>query len=106
MASFSKFCSNVSSNKALKLRYLLEDSNFMFLGTMNRNIIIMHSPTNFGGTRSRKTNKNMCLMGLGTIPTGVLLDEDSVLESNKFKGAEGAKILKCDSEKEITKLTK
>jgi hypothetical protein len=106
MASFSEFCTNVNSDKASKLRDLVEESDTMFLGTMNGKIIIMHSPTNFGGTRSRKTNKIACLMGLGTISTGVLLNEDSVLESKKFKGAEGTKILKCDSEKEITELTK
>ena len=59
----------------------------------------MHITTNFGGTWSRKTNNIACLMGLGTIATGVMLDKESVLESKKFKGAEGTKILKCDTEK-------
>ena len=105
MVSFSEFCSNASSDKT-KLRDLVEDVDTVFVGSMNGKIIIMHSPTNFGGTRSRKTNKLACLMGLGTISTGVLLNEDSVLESKKFKGADGAKILKCDTAKEITELTK
>ena len=91
MASFSKCCSNVSSDKASKLRDLVEDGDTMFLDTMDGKIIIMHSPTNFGGTRSRETNKIAYLMGLGTLLTGVLLNEDSVLESKKFKGADEAK---------------
>ena len=106
MVSFSEYCSNVSGDNASKLRDLVEDGNTMCVGTMNGKIIIMHSPTNFEGTRSRKTNKLACLMGLGTVSTGVLLNEESVLESKKFKGFEGEKILKCDTAKEITELTK
>ena len=55
--------------------------------------IIMNSPTNFGGTRPRKTNKIVCLIGLGTIATGVLLDEEVVLEFKTFKGAKGMNTL-------------
>ena len=106
MVSFSEYCSNVSNDNDSKLRELVEDGDTVFVGTMNGKIIIMHSPTNFGGTRSRKTNKIACLMGLGTISTGVLLNEESVLESKKFKGFEGEKILKCDTAKEIAELSK
>ena len=104
--SFSEYCSNVSSDNASKLRDLVEDGDTMFVSTMNGRIIIMHSPTNFGGTRYRKTNKLACLMGLGTVLTGVLLNEESVLKSKKFRGFEGEKILKCDTKKEITELSK
>ena len=97
MASYSKFCSNVSGDKALKSRDVVEDSDTVFLGTMNGTIITMHSPTNFGGSRSMKTNKSACLIGLGMITTDVLLDEESVPESKKIKGAEGTKHLKCDT---------
>ena len=45
-------------------------------------------------------------MGLDTILTGVLLNEDSMLEPTKCKGTNGAKILKCDTAKDITELTK
>ena len=106
MVSFSEYCSNVSNDNDTKLRDLVEDADTMFVGTMNGKIIIRHSSTTFGGTGSRKTNKLACFMELGTVLTGVLLNEESVLESKKFKGFEGEKILKCDTAKEITELSK
>ena len=42
-----EFCSNVSSDKVSKLRDLVEDGDTMCVDTMNKKIIIMHSPTNF-----------------------------------------------------------
>ena len=101
MASYSEFYSNVSGDNASKLRDLVEDSNTVLLRTMNGKIIIMHRPTTFGGTRSMKTNTIVCLMRLGTIATGVLLDKESVVESKKFKAAEGTTVLKCDTENKL-----
>ncbi len=40
----------------------------------NRNIMILHSPKNFGGTRSHPKNKVVCMLGVGPQATCVLLD--------------------------------
>jgi hypothetical protein len=71
-----------------------------------KGVIILHSPTNFGGTGSRKTNKVACLMGLSTNATCVILDEEAIVSSKEFKGTEGSNILKCDTKDEIKALTK
>ena len=40
----------------------------------NNQIMILHSPKNFGGTRSRPDNKVVCMLGLGAHATYVLID--------------------------------
>ena len=106
MVSFSKFCSDTSVDKVSKLRDLTEEKDSVFFGANNGKVIILHSPTNFGGTRSRKTNKVACLLGLGTNATGIILDEEAIVSSKKFKGADGSSILKCDTKEEIKDLAK
>jgi hypothetical protein len=40
----------------------------------SKNIIILHSPKNFGGTRTCPDNKIVCMLGLGPHAIWVLLD--------------------------------
>jgi len=40
----------------------------------NNKIMILHSPKNFGGTRSRPDNKVVCMLGLGAHAMCVLID--------------------------------
>ena len=106
MASFSKYCSNTNADKISKLRELVEDPNTVFLGASNGKVIILHSPTNFCGTRTRKTNKVACLTGMGTEATCILLNVESILSIKKFKGAEKDDAFKCNSTEEIRELNK
>ena len=63
-----------------------------------------HSYTNFGGTRSCKTNTIACLVGIGAITTGAILDKKSITSSKQFKGADDTIILKCSTKDNITAL--
>ena len=92
MAIFSDFCSDTKANAISKLRDLVEDADTVFLGACNGKVIVLHSPTNFGGTRTRKSNKLACLTGLGPEAIGVLLNEESILSSKKFKGSDDEKV--------------
>ena len=70
----------------------MEDEDVIFLGNIKGNITLLHSPTNFGGTRAHTTNKVACLLGLGPEATAVLLNEDKICSSKRFKGATKEKI--------------
>ena len=45
-------------------------------------------------------------MGLGTNTTGVISNEEAMFLSKKCKGAEGANVLKCDTDEDIKALSK
>ena len=65
------------SNEA-KLKDLIEEIDTVILAAdANRKLAILHSPKNFGGTRTRPDNKVACLIGLGTKATPVILDLNS-----------------------------
>ena len=106
MRSFSDFSSDTSTDGVSKLRDLVEDPNTVFLGASNGKILILHSPTNFGGTRTRKSNKLACLTGLGPKAIGIVLDEKSILSTKRFKGADEDEIIKCAPKEDIDGLKK
>ncbi len=58
-----------------KLWSLVEEIDTVILAAdANNKIMIFRSPKNFGGTRSRPDNKVVCMLGLGTHVTYVLID--------------------------------
>jgi hypothetical protein len=57
--------SSGDSNKA-KLQALVKEIDTIILAAdLNRIIMILQSPKNFGGTRSHPENKTMCMLGIG-----------------------------------------
>jgi hypothetical protein len=64
LQDFSDILSSGDSNKA-KLQALVEEINTVVLAAdLNGNIMILHSPKNFGGTRSCPENKVVCMLTL------------------------------------------
>ena len=106
MVNFTKYCTNVVASKISKLRDFVEDEDVIFLGNIKGNINLFHSPTNFGGTRARTTKKVACLLGLGPKATAVLLNEDEICSSKRFKGATKYQIYKDSNKEEINSLGK
>ena len=94
MTSFPEFCSNTSADEISKLRELVVDPITIFLGASNGKVLILRSPTNFGGTRTRKTNEVACLAGMGTGVTGILSNVESILSPKRIKGAEKDDVFK------------
>ena len=69
-----------SKNETTKLRQVVEDIDTVILAVNSSNrIMLLHSPKNFGGTRTRPANKVICLMGMGTQAVSVLVDLKSAL---------------------------
>ena len=64
MAAFSIILKAGSSQEE-KLWSLVEEIETVILAAdANNNIMILHNPKNFGGTRSRQDNKVVCMLGL------------------------------------------
>ena len=74
MAAFSSIVEAGFSEEE-KLRSLVEEIDTLILAAdANNKIMILHSPKNFRGTRSRPDNKVVCMLGLGIHATYVLID--------------------------------
>ena len=67
MAAFSSILESGLSEEE-KLRSLVEEIDTVILAAdANNKIMILHSPKNFGGTRSRPDNKVVCMLGMSSI---------------------------------------
>jgi hypothetical protein len=72
LQAFSDVLSSGISTEA-KLRDLVDEIDTVILAAdANRNVMLFHSPKNFGGTRSRPENKVLCMIGFGARATCVL----------------------------------
>jgi hypothetical protein len=74
LQAFSDILSLGASNKA-KIQALVKEIDTVILAAdASRNIVILHSPKNFGGTRNHPDNKVVCMFGLGPQTVCILLD--------------------------------
>jgi hypothetical protein len=74
LQAFSNILSLGDLNNA-KLQALVKEIDTVILAAnASGNIIILHSPKNFGGTRTCPDNKIVCMLGLGPHSICVLLD--------------------------------
>ena len=69
-----------SDTEATKLQQVTEEIDPVILAANGSNgIIMLHSPKNFGGTRTRPANKLVCMIGMGSQAVSVLVDLNSAL---------------------------
>eukprot|EP00957_Ditylum_brightwellii_P198665 15141796-Ditylum_brightwellii.AAC.1 len=88
-----------------KLRSLTEDADTVFLvADDEKNIVILHSPKNFGGMRTRPTNKVAAMIGLGSTAIGVLINEKVALEDCNLVTPTIDEIELCTTEIDIAAL--
>jgi hypothetical protein len=74
LQAFIDIISSGDSNNA-KLQALVEEIDTVILAAnASRNIMILHSPKNFGGTRTHYNSKVVCMLGLGPQAICLLLD--------------------------------
>ncbi len=80
--NFQAFSDTLSANddKTMKLQQVTEDVDTIILAAgPDKRIMILHSPRNFGGTRTRPDNKLVCMLGLGPQAVSVVVDLESAL---------------------------
>ena len=85
-----------AKSQSENLRAITEDRNaIIFFGDQGGNIHVVHSPTNFGGTRSCPANKVACLIGMGPLVTAVVLNAEQAIATPKFRAPLAAKLHEC-----------
>ena len=98
LKAFSKILSS-NDNDVTKLRQLVKEIDMVILAAdANNRIMILHSPKNFGGTRTQPKNKVVCMLGMGTQAVSILVNLNSVLANcniivptvNKLSGCKTA----------------
>ena len=82
----------------------MEEINTVTLAAdANNKIMILHSPENFGGTRSRPDNKVVCMLGLGAHATYVLIDIRTAAECQIVVPAV-TDLSDCESAKDVANI--
>jgi hypothetical protein len=101
LRAFSDILGAGVSNEA-KLRDLVDEIDTVILGAdPNKNIMLFHSPKNFGGTRSRSELKVSCMLGLGARATPVLLDLNSAFANIQIVVPSVQDLAGCESSDEV-----
>ena len=81
---------------------MVEDIDTVILVTdLNISIMILHSPKNFGGTRSHPKNKVVYMLGVGSRAIGVLLDLKTAFKDIHLIVLTVQDLAKCKSAKEV-----
>jgi len=80
MLEFSNALTASKSQRDRLLSLVEEIDSVVFIADEDGKINIIHSPLNFGGTRTRSKNKIACLLGLGPLATAVILNDRQAIE--------------------------
>jgi hypothetical protein len=104
MVAFSSIL-EVGSSQDRKFRSLVEEKDTVFLAAnANNKIMILHSPKNFGGTRSRPDNKVMCTLRLGAHTTYVLIDLRTALADCQIAIPAVTDLLDCKTAQDVANI--
>jgi len=94
-------------NNDKRVTALVEEINTVILAVAadaDKKILIIHSPKRFGGTRSRTTDKIVCLTGLGAEAQRIIINEATAIKACKIKTPTFGAIRGCALDTGITSL--
>jgi len=104
MAAFSSILEAGLSEEE-KLRSLVGEIDTVILAAnANNKIMILHSPKNFGGTRSRPNNKVVCMLGLGAHEMYVFIDLRTALTDCKIVVPAVADLSDCELAQDVANI--
>jgi hypothetical protein len=104
LQSFSNILS-AGLSEELKLKQLVKEIDTVILAAdANKNILILHSPKNFGGTRSRPSNKVVRMIGLGNQGTYVSIDLNSALTDHCIAIPSFSDLADCKTAEDVANL--
>jgi hypothetical protein len=84
---------------------LVEEIDTVILAAnLNGNIMILHSPKNFGGTRSCPKNKVVLMLGVSPRATCVLLDLNMVFRDIQLIVPSVYNLAECESAKDVANI--
>jgi hypothetical protein len=105
MAAFSSILESGLSEEE-KLRSLVEDIDTVILAAdANNKIMILHSPKNFGGTRSRPDNKVVCMLGMGAHAMCIFIDLRSALADCQIVVPAETDLSDCESAQDVANIS-
>ncbi len=91
-------------NEVKKLQSLVKEIDTVNLAAYaNNNIMIMHSPKNFGGARTRLDNKGICMIGMGSQTVHILIDLNSALADCNIIVPTVQELLDCKTAQDVAK---
>jgi len=104
LQAFSDILGSKVSTKA-KLRDLVDEIDTVILAAdAKRNIMLLHSPKNFGGTRSRPDNKVTCMIGFGARAASILPDLNSAFVDTRIVVPSVQDLAVCESAEEVANI--
>ena len=104
LQAFSDILGSEVSTEA-KLRDLVDELDTVILAAdANRNIMLLHSPKNFGGTRSRPDNKVTCMIGLGARSACILPDLNSAFADIRIVVPSVHELAACETAEEVANI--
>ena len=91
-----------SNTKVTKLQQVTEQLDTVILAANGSNgIMMLHSPRNFGGTRTRPANKLVCMIGMGPMAVSVLVDLNLALANCDIIVPTVLKLSGCTTSQEV-----
>ena len=89
------------------IRNLTIDENTVILAVIgeDKQLKLLHHPTDFGGKLTRKENKVVALEGLSTKATIGLLDANKLTATQAKQAPDAEKLMECTTKEEIGELT-
>ena len=102
--NFQAFSDSLSSgeSEAAKLLQVTEEIDTVILAAnASREVMMLHSPRNFGGTRTRPANKLICMLGMGPQAVCVLVDLNSALANCDIIVPTANELLACTTVQEV-----
>ena len=88
--------------EATKLQQVTEEIDTVILAANGSNgILMLHSPKNFGGTRTRPANKLVCMIGMGSQAVSILVDLNLALANCDIIVPSVLKLSGCTTAQEV-----
>jgi hypothetical protein len=104
LQAFSDVLGSEVSTEA-KLRDLVDELDTVILAAdAKRSIMLLHSPKNFGGTRSRPDNKVTCMIGFGARAASILPDLNSAFVDTRIVVPSVQDLAACESAEEVANI--
>ena len=104
MEAFGEAMSSENSDEARVKSLTEEVDTVILIADENREVTVIHSPKNHGGTRTRPTNKVSCLIGTGPQATCVILNEKQAIEDCDIKTPVLDDLIGCNSKTDVIAL--
>ena len=104
LQAFSDILSSGATNTE-KLQSLVEETDTVILAAnASNNIMIMHSPRNIGGTRSRPDDKVICMLGMGSQAISVLIDLNSAFADCNIVVPTVQQLAECETAQDVANI--